>query len=102
MKELHDGRRVLDAECKRRQAEDEHHRRLAVISWLSAADSASDHEEALEVQEEEPESGQWIFQEVIVKEWIGSYSPSETILWVNGRPGAGRGFQPIFLSLLTT
>ncbi|KAF2492844.1 ankyrin [Lophium mytilinum] len=90
MEELHETRRVLDDECKRRQDEDSKRRQLAVISWLSAADSASDHEDAFAVHEDEPNSGLWLFQHNSVKDWIDPYSLSEPLLWINGNPGAGK------------
>ncbi|CAO2653801.1 Nn.00g032120.m01.CDS01 [Neocucurbitaria sp. VM-36] len=90
MKEVHDGRRVLDAECRRRKDEEERYRQHAVISWLSAADSTSDHEEALAIHEEQPESGRWFFQQDVVKNWVNSCLSSDSILWVNGKPGAGK------------
>ncbi|KAF2815322.1 uncharacterized protein BDZ99DRAFT_516056 [Mytilinidion resinicola] len=90
MEELHETRRVLDDECKRRQDEDGKHRQLAVVSWLSAADSASDHEDAFAVHEDEPDSGSWLFQHDSTKDWIDPYSSSEPLLWINGKPGAGK------------
>jgi len=92
MKELHEARSVLDDECKRRQEEDANRRQLAVVSWLSAADSASDHEHALAVHENEPRSGQWLFQQNAVKDWMDSGLSSEPLLWINGKPGAGTIF----------
>lgn len=92
MKELHEGRQILDAECKRQKAEDENHRQHLVISWLCAADSVNDHEDALAIHEAEPESGRWLFQQEAVKEWLDPLSQSHPILWINGKPGAGNAF----------
>jgi len=92
MKELHEARSVLNDDCERRKEEDFNRRQLAVVSWLSAADSASDHEHALSVHESEPHSGQWLFQQGEIKDWMDPSSASEPFLWINGKPGAGTSF----------
>ena len=90
MQELHEARRASDVECESRKAEDEFRRQHAVVAWLSAADSANDHEDALSVHENGPESGAWLFQQDIIKDWIDECSVSEPRLWINGKPGAGK------------
>jgi hypothetical protein len=89
MNELHSTRKILDEECERRQAEDFSRQQLAVASWLNGADSASDHEDALVVYENDPESGRWLFQQSLIKNWIKSVPSRESLLWIHGKPGAG-------------
>jgi hypothetical protein len=93
MDELHKTRRILEAECKIRQAEDAKLQHLAVVSWLSAADSASDHEDSLAVQEKDPDSGRWLLEQHLIKDWVNLHRSSEPVLWINGKPGAGMGNQ---------
>lgn len=92
MKELHEARSVLDDECKRRQEEDANRRQLAVVSWLAAAGGVGGHEYALAVHENEPRSGQWLFQQDTIKDWMDACLSSEPLLWINGKPGAGTAF----------
>lgn len=90
--EIHETRRILEEECRKRQDEERGRQQLAVISWLSAADSSGDHEHALSVYEDDLQSGQWLFQEDAIKNWVDRTSSSEPLLWINGKPGAGEAF----------
>lgn len=89
MKELHEARQTLEDECKNRRDEASKHRRLAVVSWLSPADSLSDHEDIFEIHQRDPENGLWLFQQPLVRDWVDPSSLSAPLLWINGKPGAG-------------
>lgn len=88
--ELQQTRRIFEAECQRSQDEEAKKRQRAVIAWLSAADSATDHEDALAVQGNDPESGRWLFQQNSIKSWVDLHSLAEPLLWIKGKPGAGK------------
>jgi ankyrin repeat protein len=90
MEELYETRRAVDEDCKRQREKDENRRRDAAFSWLSAADSATDHEDALVIHEEGVASGEWLFRQDTIKDWMDPHSLPEPILWITGRPGAGK------------
>ncbi|ORY19419.1 hypothetical protein BCR34DRAFT_128195 [Clohesyomyces aquaticus] len=90
MTELYEIRRMLEEECTKRQEEEAKSRHLAVINWLCAADSVSDHEEAISVQENNADSGIWFFEQETIRDWIDQSPSAEPVLWINGRPGAGK------------
>lgn len=103
MQELRETRRVLEAECQKRQEQESTNRRLAVNAWLSPVDSVSDHDDALAVQQGDSDSGRWLLQQDLVREWSNPNSRSEPLLWINGKPGAGMTFgylsQPLFTNI---
>lgn len=83
-------RTEIEAERQRRQDDEEKRRRREVYSWLAAADSAEDQETATETRSKYPTTGSWIFRELLVKTWCDPSSQSEPCLWINGKPGAGK------------
>ena len=63
---------------------------LAVVNWLSAADTALDQEDFAGKRQYSPDSGRWILQEPKVRDWLDPADSSVPILWLNGIPGAGK------------
>ncbi|KAH7110085.1 hypothetical protein B0J11DRAFT_448466, partial [Dendryphion nanum] len=90
MEKLRETRAVIEEECSKRQIEDDRRRRLTLISWLSAANSMGDHEDALSVQRSEYNNDSWLFEQSMVKEWMDPCFSSKPLLWVSGRPGVGK------------
>ncbi|KAF2686439.1 ankyrin [Lentithecium fluviatile CBS 122367] len=88
MAELHETRRLLEEENRRKLDEDTKLRQLAVTNWLRAADSTSDHQDALSVQENNSDSGLWLFKQNTIRDWVDQNPSTEPLLWINGRPGA--------------
>lgn len=64
-------------------------KRLAVVSWLSAADSDLDQEASVAERLEHPGTGRWIFDKPEMKAWCDPDSTLVPALWLNGIPGAG-------------
>lgn len=68
----------------------EQNRRIAIANWLSAADSNSDYRAAASIRYETPNSGQWMLQQDLMKRWLDPKYPLQPLLWINGKPGAGK------------
>ena len=71
-------------------AKGEKSRRLtAVIEKVHPPNCLNDHEQAVEVRQEYPETGKWILRSDQLKQWMDPLSTDVPVLWVNGIPGAG-------------
>ena len=64
-------------------------RRIALKAKLQPARSASDHERALDVRKQYPNTGHWILQRPEMKEWMSPRQDNSFLLWLNGIPGSG-------------
>lgn len=64
---------------------------LAIIAWLSTVDGGSikDHETACNTRSQSSVSGEWILKHEKVQDWRENDPPTSSILWLNGKPGAG-------------
>ena len=70
-------------------------RRIALGGKLQPASSTSDHENALDIRREYPNTGQWILQRAQMKEWMNPEHDNGSLLWLNGIPGAGESVPPV-------
>ena len=71
-------------------AKDEKSRRLtAVIERIHPPNSLNDHEQAVEIRQEHPDTGRWILEVRQLKQWMDPLATDVPVLWVNGIPGAG-------------
>ncbi len=71
-------------------AKGEKSRRLtAVIEKVHPPNILNDHEQAVEVRQEYPETGRWILRSDQLKRWMDPLTTDVPVLWVNGIPGAG-------------
>ena len=64
-------------------------RSLAVTEKIRPPNSLADHEGALEIRLEYPESGKWILRHPYLKDWMDLTCTNVPVLWINGIPGAG-------------
>jgi hypothetical protein len=78
------------------EQEQVHTRTLAVISWLSAADSDADQTTFSAARHDIPNTGRWILDAPSIQAWLNPNNASTPIVWVNGKPGVGEsGIYPI-------
>lgn len=70
----------------------------AVRDWIAAADTETEHNNICRDRRKYQNSGSWILDRIEIKEWIHA-EPDESsgsVLWINGRPGAGKLVVPLF------
>lgn len=80
----------LDFETQESERQEDRFR--AVRDWIAAADTVTVHKEICHDRNQYQNSGLWILENIMVREWIHA-DPDESsgaILWINGRPGAGK------------
>jgi hypothetical protein len=63
---------------------------FVVMNWLSSTEVILDQEAAAGIRKEYPRSGRWIFSDPILKAWLNPASTLAPLVWVNGKPGAGK------------
>lgn len=82
--------RLRDTNSKEALERKEKH--LSIIAWLSTVDGGSvkDHETACDRRLQSGVSGDWVLKHEKVQNWRETDPPSSSILWLNGKPGAGR------------
>jgi hypothetical protein len=62
-----------------------------LFTWLVADDLSSDDQARGEAaREEDPTSGKWLFRRGAFKDWFDLQSKDNPILWIHGKPGAGK------------
>jgi hypothetical protein len=67
-----------------------HEKYTSVIEWLSTSEGiCADHERFCKIRSESVVSGEWILQHEKVQNWREIDPPASSILWINGKPGAG-------------
>ncbi|KAF8441250.1 hypothetical protein BGX38DRAFT_1134072 [Terfezia claveryi] len=64
--------------------------RMAVIEWFSSPDSETDHERYSGIREKYPGTGRWLLRARMVKRWLDSSTAGVPVLWLYGKPGAGK------------
>jgi hypothetical protein len=62
---------------------------LKVLEWISGAPSLLDHESYQKTRAEYPGTGDWILKHEDVINWKDVNTPINSMLWLNGIPGAG-------------
>ncbi|KAH8800405.1 hypothetical protein F5884DRAFT_863111 [Xylogone sp. PMI_703] len=65
-------------------------KKLAVINWLSAADSDIDQATFAMTRRDIPETGQWILSDPTIEIWLDPSQTTVPMVWLNGKPGAGK------------
>jgi hypothetical protein len=85
--QMQEARMAAEADFQRRRQEEERRGRMAVRSWLSAANTDADQERYTEFRKDYPGSGHWLLADGRMRDWFDGSSAS--VLWINGIPGAG-------------
>ena len=89
---------AIDAQLK---AEELEQRKLMinVDAWLAPAGCKSDHERYLEIQQDYPNTGNWLLKARQVKKWLDPLCSDVPVVWLYGIPGAGKWeFIPVQVS----
>ena len=86
-----DRTRMFEA-FERRQEEDNDNKFRAIMLWLCDTDNKVEFEKACTARAESPATGEWILENVKVKDWKDEVMPSSPVLWMHGIPGAGESF----------
>jgi hypothetical protein len=61
-----------------------------ISTWLSTGDWSDDQENFAAKRRDIPGSGAWVLDEAKVKAWLDPLSFHMPLLWLNGKPGAGK------------
>jgi hypothetical protein len=64
-----------------------------ISTWLSTSDWSDDQENFASKRRDVSGSGAWILDEAKVKAWLDPLSFNIPLLWLNGKPGAGKQFR---------
>lgn len=79
-----------EANLRELKLTEERRRKTAVLQWLSSPDVQSAHERCLEARAWSPTSSHWILADSCFQEWVDPLFCSTPLLWINGKPGAGK------------
>jgi len=81
--------------CERQEASEMQRKRLEVLQWFSAADTTDlDQEQFTYTRREYHGSGNWILKNEKIRNWLEDDTPVSSMLWLNGKPGAGITDEP--------
>lgn len=83
-------REKTELEFRNIEHQTELNRQSAVANWLAQADSESDQRVAASVRQENSGSGRWLLEQQQMKRWLDPKYTLLPLLWINGRPGAGK------------
>lgn len=77
-----------EAEEKRRKEE----QKETVLAWLKTAGEhqSTYHNMFLEVRKDFPETAVWILDEMKIFNWMNEEIPNRSVMWLNGKKGAGK------------
>ncbi|KAF4976357.1 hypothetical protein FZEAL_6955 [Fusarium zealandicum] len=65
-------------------------RRSSVFQWLSTPNVEAVHERHVNARSLDPQSCRWILADSIFQQWFDPLYCSNPLLWINGKPGAGK------------
>jgi hypothetical protein len=89
IQESRDARLQSQASFAALEQEQIHTKTLAVVNWLSAADSDADQATFSTARHDIPNTGRWILDVPSVQVWLDASKTSAPVVWLNGKPGAG-------------
>jgi hypothetical protein len=83
-------REKASADDQKREEDEARRKHREVLQWLSAAETTeSDQQRYRETRRQYSGTGDWILENEKVKNWREEDTPISSILWMNGKPGAG-------------
>jgi hypothetical protein len=77
-------------DLKGRGKQEQNEKFTTVLKWMSGASTSLDHQDACNARGEYPGTGKWILKNNKVRNWREAPIPTESSLWINGIPGAGK------------
>ncbi|KAL2206930.1 hypothetical protein CC79DRAFT_1358704 [Sarocladium strictum] len=83
-------RRKADIDLEELKAANLSRRRDAVLNWLSPAQSNEIHERHTTARFDNPNAGKWLLENAAMKEWLHPRYCPTPLLWLKGKPGAGK------------
>jgi hypothetical protein len=83
-------RKKADIDLQELKAANLSRRRDAVLNWLSPAQLNGIHERHITARSENPNAGKWLLENAAMKEWLDPKYCSNPLLWLKGKPGAGK------------
>jgi hypothetical protein len=91
---MEDRERTLN-EAKHQATVERDKKHTDLIEWFSTPPgSFSDQDELLKVRSMSGVHGGWILKDEKVQNWRETDPPSSSLLWLNGKPGAGNSMKP--------
>jgi hypothetical protein len=81
--------RIAEADLQERKMRDSRQKRQAVNAWLAASRMESIHERHVKARSQDSESGHWLLEKQLFKQWIHPTYNITSLLWLNGKPGSG-------------
>lgn len=66
--------------------------RYSVLTWMSTpgVPQSEYHAQFKKIRDENPDTGQWIVNEDKMSNWMNEEIPTHSMLWLNGKKGAGK------------
>ena len=78
------------ADYEERIEKDKKTRMRTVVEWLSADQSHTNQQKALQnIRRELPDSGTWIQKHSLFRDWLREDKGKSLVFWLTGIPGAG-------------
>ncbi|KAK4220734.1 hypothetical protein QBC38DRAFT_493568 [Podospora fimiseda] len=90
LEQIRHQRRLEEAAFEERRRAEFDRRKRAVVQWLSPADSATTHEKHQAARANTLNSGQWLLNHRRFQDWFDPKYCQTPLLWMNGKPGAGK------------
>jgi hypothetical protein len=81
--------RTAEVELEERKKKDLWQKRQAVNTWLSSPKMGSIHNLHVRARSQDPASGRWLLEKPLFQQWFDPIYCVTTVLWLNGKPGAG-------------
>jgi hypothetical protein len=79
-----------EAQAFQRRQADLEWRQIVVKNWLSVSSHVNEQDKGAAIRAEFPMSGDWLLQQDQFKAWFDRDFCSAPLLWLNGKPGAGK------------
>lgn len=83
-------RERIDRDLNERRSADLSRRRDVLLNWLSPAQLDQVHERYITVRSGDPAAGKWLLEHDAMKAWLRIRFCSAPLLWLKGKPGAGK------------
>jgi hypothetical protein len=94
IEEFQQSRRIEDDRYSIAVQNEEMRRLRTIFSWLRAPDADTDQYNLSQIRAENPGTGRWLLDNQAFKDWFDpTYPKIPPLLWINGMPGAGRGWE---------
>ncbi|KAL8303462.1 hypothetical protein RB597_005051 [Gaeumannomyces tritici] len=90
-------RAAAEENLKQTKEDTQRRRRRDVFQWLGSADMEAVHERHVTARAWSSKSCNWLAQDPVFKDWFDSDFCTMPLLWLNGKPGAGKSVLASFV-----